>query len=152
MSYAAIKTLHVLAMVLWVGGMAFAHFFLRPAVTMLSPPERLKLMREVLRRFFTAVTAAVVVLLASGFMLLGHSTGGAGRSVPWPIDWIVMVVLGLVMVVVYGVVRIVYFSRFERALDGGDLPAAAAVLARIRACVAFNLALGIAIIVAMTML
>jgi uncharacterized membrane protein len=26
--------------VLWVGGMAFAHFFLRPAVQALDPPQR----------------------------------------------------------------------------------------------------------------
>ena len=48
MLYAALKTLHVLAIVLWIGGMFFAHFFLRPAAAALDPPVRLKLMHDVL--------------------------------------------------------------------------------------------------------
>jgi hypothetical protein len=42
MGYLTLKTLHVLAVGLWVGGMAFAHFFLRPALGTLEPPQRLK--------------------------------------------------------------------------------------------------------------
>ena len=37
-------TLHLLAALIWVGGMFFAHMALRPAVnTMLEPPQRLPL-------------------------------------------------------------------------------------------------------------
>ena len=32
MIYATLKTLHVLSIIVWIGGMVFAHFFLRPAV------------------------------------------------------------------------------------------------------------------------
>ena len=39
MIYATLKTLHVLAIVVWVGGMVFAHFFLRPAVAQLAGPD-----------------------------------------------------------------------------------------------------------------
>ena len=66
MVYALLKALHVLAVVLWVGGMAFAHFFLRPALATLEPPQRLRLMHAVLGRFFAAVLWAVGLLLASG--------------------------------------------------------------------------------------
>ena len=31
MSYALLKLVHLLAVILWVGGMLFAHCFLRPA-------------------------------------------------------------------------------------------------------------------------
>ena len=48
--YALLKTLHVLATVLWVGGMMFAHFFLRPAVAQLEPPQRLRLMHGVMQQ------------------------------------------------------------------------------------------------------
>ena len=51
MIYAALKTVHVLAIILWIGGMAFAHFFLRPAVAQLEAPVRLRLMHDVLGRF-----------------------------------------------------------------------------------------------------
>ena len=49
---ALLKTLHVLAVVLWVGGMVFAHFYLRPSLTEFDPPTRLALMCSVLKRFF----------------------------------------------------------------------------------------------------
>ena len=55
MIYATLKTLHVLSIIVWVGGMVFAHFFLRPAIARLEPPVRLRLMHEVLGRFFKAV-------------------------------------------------------------------------------------------------
>ena len=58
MLYATLKTQHVLAIVVWVGGMVFAHFFLRPALARLEPPVRLRLMHEVLGRFFRVVLVA----------------------------------------------------------------------------------------------
>ncbi len=40
MIYAILKTLHVLSVIVWIGGMVFAHFFLRPAVAQLEPAVR----------------------------------------------------------------------------------------------------------------
>jgi uncharacterized membrane protein len=51
--------------------MVFAHFFLRPAVAALPPPQRLPLMQAVLGRFFAAVLAAAAVALT-----------GTGRAAP----------------------------------------------------------------------
>ena len=56
---AALKTLHVMSVILWIGGMAFAHFFLRPSLGVLEPPARLALMTAVLGRFFRAVVVEV---------------------------------------------------------------------------------------------
>jgi len=151
MLYALLKLAHLLAAVLWIGGMAFAHFFLRPSLAQLPPPARLALMREVLRRFFVAVQTAIIVLLGSGFVMIGRvSSLGVGRA-GWPPDWIAMIVLGLVMVVLFGAIRIVLFPRFERQLDAGDLPAAAATLARVRALVLTNLVLGVTVIAVMVL-
>ena len=155
MLYATLKTLHVLAVVGWVGGMAFAHFFLRPAVASLPPPERLRLMHEVLRRFLGAVGALVVVVLASGFGMAAVGLGAAGAAVgataKWPPDWIAMTVLGLVMAAVYVFIRFVPFVRLARSLEGGDLPAAAAALAQVRGWVLVNLGLGLTIVVVVLM-
>lgn len=52
MIFSVLKLIHVLAVVLWVGGMAFAHFFLRPSVQALEPPVRLRLLHAVMKRFF----------------------------------------------------------------------------------------------------
>jgi hypothetical protein len=42
MLYATLKTIHLLSIIVWIGGMVFAHFFLRPAVAQLEPPLRLR--------------------------------------------------------------------------------------------------------------
>ena len=53
MVYATLKTLHILAIIVWIGGMVFAHFFLRPSLSVLEPPQRLRLMHAVLGRFLS---------------------------------------------------------------------------------------------------
>ena len=52
MIFSALKLIHVLAVILWVGGMAFAHFFLRPSLQTLEAPVRLRLLHAVMKRFF----------------------------------------------------------------------------------------------------
>ena len=145
-AYAAIalKTLHVLAVVLWIGGMAFAHFFLRPAVAALEPPVRVALMHDVLGRFFAAVLGVVVVVLASGLALIGMAHG-AGGHMPW--TWTAMTVLGLVMMAIFGHIRFALYKRVRRAVAAKDWPAGGAALAAIRTWVGVNLAIGVAIIV-----
>jgi uncharacterized membrane protein len=145
-AYAAIalKTLHVLAVVLWIGGMAFAHFFLRPAVAALEPPVRVALMHDVLGRFFAAVLGVVVVVLASGLALIGMAHG-AGGHMPW--TWTAMTVLGLAMMAIFGHIRFALYKRLRRAVAAKDWPAGGAALAAIRTWVGVNLAIGVAIIV-----
>ena len=53
-------TLHVLAAMIWVGGMFFAWMILRPAaMAALDGPARLKLWVNVFQRFFVWVWVAV---------------------------------------------------------------------------------------------
>jgi len=149
MLYAVLKLVHVLAVVLWIGGMAFAHFFLRPALAQLEGPARLKLMHEVLRRFFAAVSVAVALLLASGLWMIGRVARGAvqqGIGFSWPPDWIAMTALGLLMIGIFAFIRLLLFRRFAAALAAGDAPGAAAALARIRSWVGVNLVLGVIVI------
>jgi uncharacterized membrane protein len=58
MLYTALLLLHLLAAIVWLGGMAFVHFALRPAAeTILEPPQRVPLMVAALRRFFIMAAA-----------------------------------------------------------------------------------------------
>lgn len=155
MLYAALKTLHVLAVVLWVGGMAFAHFFLRPALLVLEPPQRLKLMHAVLRRFFAAVLVLSALVLASGLWMIGRiarQAVQAGGSFIWPADWLLMTVVGVLMVAIFGHIRFVLFKRLHASVGAQQWPAAGAALGAIRQWVAVNLALGLALIVVVLML
>ena len=148
--YALLKTLHVLATVVWVGGMVFAHFFLRPALAQLEPPQRLRLMHEVLRRFFAAVSVAALLILATGLWMIGRVAKQAvqsGGSFAMPLDWTLMAVLGVLMVAIYGHIRFVLFKRFAVAVTALDWPAGGAALAKLRTWVGVNLALGVTVIV-----
>ncbi|MFP3757793.1 hypothetical protein SB751_28330, partial [Cupriavidus sp. SIMBA_020] len=62
--------LHLLAVAVWVGGMVFANFCLRPALSDLTPPLRLPLIEGVFGRFFNWVSGSVIVILLSGGFLL----------------------------------------------------------------------------------
>ena len=89
--------IHLAGVVVWVGGMAFAHFCLRPAALALPPAQRLGLWRAVLGRFFRIVWVAIAVIVVSGFaMLLEVGFAQAPRS------WHVMAAIGLLSPVIAG--------------------------------------------------
>lgn len=150
MLYAVLQAVHVLAVVVWVGGMVFAHFFLRPAVArVLPPPQRLALMSAVLGRFFAAVLGAVALVLASGLWMIGRvakETVQGGGSFSMPPSWTVMASLGILMMLVFGHIRAVLYPRLRAAVAAEDLPRGAAALDAIRRWVAVNLGLGIVVI------
>ena len=151
MLYIILKTIHLFAIIVWLGGMAFAHFFLRPAVQQLQPPVRLPLMRDVLQRFFGVVLVIVVLVLLSGVGMMGlvhQMAAQAGAKFNMPITWIVMAVLGVVMMAVFGHIRFSLFKRLDQAVNAQDWPAGGKAMGQIRQWVAFNLALG-AVIVAL---
>jgi uncharacterized membrane protein len=150
MIYAALKTVHVLAIIVWIGGMVFVHFFLRPAVAQLEAPVRLRLMHEVLGRFFRVVLVASLLTLASGIWMLGRvakQVVQSGGRFEMPLSWTVMAVLGVAMVAIFMHIRFALYRRLDRAVSASDWPAGGAALAQIRTWVSVNLALGILVLV-----
>ena len=146
MIYASLKLIHLLSIIVWVGGMVFAHFFLRPAVQALEPAARVQLMHNVLQRFLSAVLVAVVLVLASGLWMIGQSAREAvqsGGRFAMPMAWTVMATLGLVMVAIFGHIRFVLFPRLRRAVAATDWPTGGKALIGIRTWVDINLALGV---------
>ncbi|WP_198374399.1 hypothetical protein [Neoroseomonas rubea] len=136
-----IYVLHLIAAVLWVGGMAFAIIVLRPAAhEALEAPQRLALMQGVFRRFFLVLWHVVPIVLLTGWALLGGWYWGFGASV-WHVH--VMHLTGLVMTGVFLAVFLGPWRGMRAALAAGDRPAAAAALDRIRLGVTLNLGLGL---------
>jgi uncharacterized membrane protein len=129
--------LHIFAAIIWVGGMFFAHFMLRPAAALLEPGVRLPLMRRALARFFPWVWISIALLVLSGAGMIKLGAGGLYIQI--------MMGLGVIMMLAFGHLYFAPWRRFQRALDGGDLPLAATQLARIRAIVTFNLVLGLVV-------
>ena len=150
MIYATLKTLHLLSIVVWIGGMAFAHFFLRPAVAQLEPPIRVRLMHDVLGRFFKAVLVASLLTLASGLWMLGRVGKQAvqsGAAFEMPIAWMIMSVLGIAMVAIFMHIRFALYKKLSQAVAGSQWAAGGLALAQIRTWVSVNLGLGVLILI-----
>lgn len=141
---ATLLALHLLSAVFWVGGMAFAYWVLRPAAGPLDPPLRLALWRRVFEKFLPWVGIAIVVLLGSGYAMLGIYFGGFAGA---PLYINVMQGLGILMVLAYLHLFFAPWKRFRAALDRGALPEAGNALNLIRIIVAINLALGIIVVI-----
>ncbi len=133
-------SLHLLAVIVWVGGMAFALLVLRPASGPLDPPLRLALWERTLRRFFGWVWAAVILLPATGLWIIFDVYGGFGRL---PFHLHLMQGIGWLMLLVFLHLWFVPYARFRAALAAGERPAASAALDRIRKAVTANLVLGL---------
>jgi uncharacterized membrane protein len=132
--------LHVLAAVVWVGGMVFAHQVLRPAAGPLEPALRLALWRRVLGRFFPWVWTAIALLLLSGYGMVFVGFGGfrgAGLYIH------VMQATGILMMLLYFHLFFAPWRRFRRAVEAADWPEAGRQLDGIRRLVAINLVLGL---------
>ena len=130
--------LHILGAVIWVGGMFFAHFMLRPAAAPLESAIRLPLMRRALARFFPWVWVSIAVLLLSGGGMIKLGAGGLAVEI--------MMGLGIIMMLAFGHLYFAPWRRFQRALDGSDLAVAGAQLKQIRTIVAANLFLGLVVV------
>jgi uncharacterized membrane protein len=135
---------HLAGVIVWVGGMAFAYFCLRPAAAeVLQPPQRLPLWQATFRRFFRIVAIAVAFVVASGlamFFQLGFALAPAG--------WHIMLTLGLVMTAVFVYIYAVLYPALVRQCAAAAWPAAGAALNRIRQLVALNLVLSVAVLAA----
>jgi uncharacterized membrane protein len=139
MAHTTLLGLHLLAAAFWVGGMAAMHFAVRPAaVATLEPPQRLPFMAATLGRFFSGVTVAIVLLLASGLAMIVLA-GGFGAA-HWRVH--AMFGVGLLMMAIFGHIRFGPYRRLQRAVAARAWPQAAPALNTIRRLVALNLALG----------
>ena len=136
----SVKLIHLLAALVWVGGMFFAYVVLRPvAVEVLEPPQRLRLWEGVFRRFFVWVWVAVAILLGSGSYLIVQLGGFA--HVNREIDF--MVVSGGLMMLIYGHVYFAQYRKLSRFVAEQSWKDAGGMLAKIRRLVGLNLAIGV---------
>lgn len=133
--------LHVLAVVIWIGGMFFAHMALRPVATaQLQPPARLRFMHAVLGKFFPWVWICVLSILFSGFWMIFSVYGGfAGLALHVHI----MNGLGQIMMLVFVYIYFVPYRRLGKFVRTEDWPAAGASLAQVRGLIGFNMVLGL---------
>ncbi|CAM5399419.1 CopD family protein [Pseudomonas fragi] len=143
-AFALAYSLHVLAALIWVGGMFFAWMILRPAaIKALEGPARLKLWVEVFQRFFVWVWIAVVVLPISGVGLLQMRFNGFETAPRY-----VQIMMGLYIVMMALFIRIqsLQLPELRKAVETQEWAAGAAVMGRIRRLVGCNLIVGLVLV------
>jgi len=137
--------LHVLAAVIWVGGMFFAYNFLRPvAGSTLEPPVRLTLWVGVFSKFFPYVWLSVIILPLSGYLMIFKIWGGMVQA---PLYVHIMNGLGIAMILIYMYVFFAPFKRLRNAVAESSWPDGGKALAQIRFLVAVNTTLGVLVII-----
>ena len=142
--FASAVLLHVVAVVIWVGGMFFAYMVLRPiAASQLEPPLRLPLWAGVFGLFFPWVWTSIIAILATGFWLIFNKFGGMGSS---PLYVHAMLGLGIVMMLIFMHVFFAPYGRLKKAVAAQDWPAGGKALGQIRMLVGINTLIGVATI------
>lgn len=150
MGYALLKLVHLGSAVIWIGGMFFALFCLRPAAATLEPAVRVPFMANALGRFFSVVLWLALAAIASGSAMVvrvAQNTKQTGAPFNMPADWMAMSALGVLMLLIFGHIRFALYKRLQRAVAAQDWPAGGAALTEIRFWVGANLALGALIVV-----
>jgi uncharacterized membrane protein len=131
--------LHQLAAIVWIGGMFFSHFFLRPVLKQsLEPPARIQLALGVFRRFFPWVWVSIATLWVSGaWVAIVHYEHKVGLHV------IVMAGIALAMTLVFAYLFSFPYRKLQLAVENENWRWASAKFSQIRKLIAVNLALGL---------
>lgn len=142
-AFAAVYALHLLAALIWVGGMFFAWMILRPAaVSVLEAPARLTLWAEVFRRFFQWVWLAVLVLPVSGMGML-HLRFAGFETAPRYVH--IMIGLYIAMLALFLRIQLLQLPELRKAISAQNWPAGGEALGRMRKLVGINLLIGMAL-------
>jgi len=136
--------LHVLAAVIWIGGMFFAHLVLRPSLQALEPAARLPVWQGVFTRFFRWVWLSIIALFGSGISMVSLEFGGFSTLSGYVR---VMMALGVLMTLIYLYLYVVPWRRFRAATLASEGSLAGAQIRQIRLLVTTNLVLGLITVV-----
>jgi uncharacterized membrane protein len=140
--------LHLLGVVVWIGGMFFAQMALRPSVSALPPPQRLTLLAAVMGRFLGWAGLAIVLIFASGGYMWTANGGAAGLTHAVR----VMAGIAVVMTLIYLYIVARPFRALRKGVAASDWAAAGAAMGVIRLLILINLDLGIAALSAAVLL
>ena len=131
--------LHLMSVVVWVGGMFFAYMALRPvAASVLEPPQRLTLWAGVFGKFFPWVWVSVALILVTGLHMLMLLSSAAVPHYVWT-----MLLLGVAMMLIYAHVFFSPYKKLKHAVGEQNWKAGGAALASIRRLIGINLSLGL---------
>ncbi|MBF0417910.1 MAG: CopD family protein [Magnetococcales bacterium] len=132
--------LHLVAATLWVGGMFFALWIVRPAALPLDLPARVGLWSRILRRFTIVVWTCVLLLPLTGYWMIFKGFGGMA-GVGFHIH--LMEGTGWLMILIFGILYFRDFLPMRRMEKELLYPEAGLYIERLRKRVRINLILGL---------
>lgn len=155
MSFAVINNfLHLLAAVIWIGGMIFANMILFPSHFAIDPPQRGKLLGAVVKRFTIVSWICIVVLVLTGLyktpthMLLSPE-GNFGL-------WLTIKHIVIILLILFGIIITFVIGPKIRKLgpQQGEQPSAEFLNAQkqIRILGTTNMILGIIVLFCVSMM
>lgn len=152
--------LHLLATTVWIGGMAFNIWVLRPSLPVIEPAERVKLVGAALRRFIYVAWLSIAALILTG-IFLGRGAPEALLRSNYGIALIIKHTIVVVMTVIVALVSFVFFPKLKIFLNEIDAnahdatklpPELATLLGKIVALVKLNLTLGVIVLLVTALL
>lgn len=88
--WSLVLALHLISIIMWIGGGAYAAVVLRPSLSLLDQTQRNSVHLQTMARFFKGLTHAIPTTLITGWLLVLHEGGFA--NAPWTTN--VMQLLG----------------------------------------------------------
>lgn len=135
--------LHLIAAIIWVGGMFYAYMILRPvAASLLEPPLRLQLWSAVFQKFFVWVWGIIIIIPGTGYFMIFTNWDGF-KFVTMDIH--IMHGLGILMILLYLHLFFAPYRRMNQALAENNIQEAGKRLSQIRIIVLINMLLGLTI-------
>jgi copper resistance protein D len=113
---AAVSWLHLLAAVIWLGGMAFSFLVVMPSLAAIdSPPLRGKLMGAVVKRFAPIAWTAVAILVLTGLAMTAWRVPSLAVlvSTSYGIKLLVKILIAVVMIAIGAEVAFVLTPKLE---------------------------------------
>ena len=142
-------TLHVIAVIVWIGGMFLGVVAIRPALAELDVPARARFFATLVRRFLPWLWGAIAAILASGFYMVSTSFDGGLSGTPWFVR--LMMGLGIFMMMLMGHYTFAPYRRLKRAIAAGDEAQAAKSIRQMGLIMMVNLGFGLIVILAAMM-
>ncbi|KXV74783.1 hypothetical protein AD953_10210 [Acetobacter malorum] len=110
--WSVILALHLISIMFWIGGTAYAAIIMRQSLSLLDPTQRNSVQLQSLGRFFRVLMHVIPTALITGWLMILHEGGFA--HAPWTTN--LMQLIGVIMAVLYVRVLTGSFQKARRAL------------------------------------
>lgn len=98
MSYYALKTLHLISVLIWIGGAFFVTFCVLPALESINEPHRHKIFHSLEKRFIWIARTCAIVTFVTGIGMMNISKVWSSLGKLW--WWHPMITLWLLFAIV----------------------------------------------------